>query len=143
VRPSARENFLDLCRCISLRATCARRAVGCVLVDRHNHVIGTGYNGTAAGIDHCIDQPCPGAALPSGRGLEKCEAIHAEANALLQCKDVQSIVICYCTTAPCIHCVKLLMNTSCLNIVYAEDYPGWEVCANLWRRLPERQWIKA
>jgi deoxycytidylate deaminase len=78
--------FLKMANLASERATCKRRKVGCILVNSKKHVIATGYNGVAAGQEHCIDNPCEGAQLKSGEGLDKCEAIHAEQNALLQCK---------------------------------------------------------
>lgn len=117
------EYFLRLADLLKERSTCPRRAVGCVLVDEHYHVMATGYNGTARGTDHCIDVPCPGALSASGTDLDKCEAIHAEQNALLQCHDVMKIARAYCTTQPCVHCMKLLMNTSVQEIYFLEDYP--------------------
>jgi dCMP deaminase len=99
------------------------------LVDRNGHVIGTGYNGNPRGEPHCLDVPCPGADLPSGTGLNKCGAIHAEANALLQCRNVMEIEYAYVTASPCTECTKLLKNTGCIVIVYGEEYPqgmeGW------------------
>lgn len=135
--------YLQMAVLISQRATCRRRSVGCVLVDRRGHVLGTGYNGVAAGVEHCIDSPCAGASLSSGTGLDKCEAIHAEANALLQCTNVHDIDTAYCTDSPCVHCVKLLMNTSCRRILFIREYPHVEAKA-LWVRSyvegRERQW---
>jgi deoxycytidylate deaminase len=63
-----------------------------------------------------------GAKFKSGEGLDVCQAIHAEQNALLQCKDVYDIETIYCTVSPCIHCVKLLLNYFC------KKY-------NLWRKI--------
>ena len=117
---------------VSTRATCIRRSVGCVLVDARKHVLATGYNGVAAGLPHCnmydplhetgYPHACKGAFMPHGTGLDCCQAIHAEQNALLQCKDVYEIDTCYVTTTPCIHCTKLLLNTSCKTIVAPEVY---------------------
>ena len=121
-RPTKDEYFLAMAELVSLRATCVRRRVGCVLVDKHNHVLATGYNGVAAGQPHCFDVRCPGADMPSGTGLEKCQAIHAEQNAILQCKDVHAIETAYITTSPCPTCTKLLMNTGCKRIVYSNAY---------------------
>ena len=126
------EIFMGQALIASGGSTCCRRQVGCVLVDEHNYVIGVGRNGTPKGMVHCIDKPCKGAHLPSGQGLDVCEATHAETNALLQCKDVQRIKTCYTTTAPCIHCIKLLMNTSCERIVFLDLYPGCEVQQQMW-----------
>ena len=130
--------FTNMATVVALRSTCARRAVGCVLVDEHNHVLATGYNGVARLRPHCIDVPCPGATCKTGQGLELCEAIHAEQNALLQCKDVFKIYAAYCTTAPCAHCVKLLSNTSCQEIVFIQSYE--HARSDLWSGGWRRHW---
>jgi len=130
MRPTYDEWALQLAVHISLRSTCARRSVGAVLTNQRGHILSTGYNGRHAGAPHCNDyisdgtQPwlCPGVNLPSGTGLDQCEAIHAEQNALLQCTDVYEIHACYTTTSPCITCVKLLLNTSCRRIIFHELY---------------------
>lgn len=76
---------------------------------------------------------CEGAFAAPGDKLESCEATHAEANALLQCHNAYEIDTAYCTASPCIHCIKLLLNTSCKKIVYAEVYPHPEALAR-WER---------
>lgn len=122
-----------MARLVASRATCSRRQVGCVLVNARRHVLATGYNGPPAGFPHCIDEPCAGAGLPSGTGLEACQAIHAEQNALLQCHDVYAIDAAYVTTAPCVTCTKLLLNTSCRRIVFSQHYPHAAEASALWR----------
>ena len=62
---------------VSERGTCVRRKVGCILVNKKNHVLATGYNGNPSGFSHCLDNPCKGANSTSGKDLDKCEAIHA------------------------------------------------------------------
>ena len=131
------------------RATCVRRAVGCVLLSARGHVLSTGYNGRAAGLPHCHDRnahgvlvhPCEAHAARSGERLDLCEAIHAEQNALLQCADVHAIDTCFVTTSPCLTCVKLLLNTGCRRIVFREAYPHaastlWEAAGRRWELLP-------
>lgn len=139
-RPSVDEYFIDMVKVISSRGSCARRKVGCVLVNDRNQVISTGYNGPPSGLPNCIDVPCIGAACASGEGLDKCQAVHAEQNALLQCHDVNQIVTAYCSVAPCVHCVKLLMNTSCQRIVFIEPY-SHEYSEHLWVNGVGRDWI--
>lgn len=139
-RPSVDEYFLTMAQVVSLRGTCARRRVGCVLVNERKHVLATGYNGVAASRPHCIDTPCKGASAPSGTGLELCEAIHAEQNALLQCRDVHSIATVYCTHSPCVHCVKLLMNTSAKRLVFLSEYPHVD-SRRLWEESG-REWVR-
>lgn len=136
-RPSTDEYFSSMAMLVAARGTCGRRKVGCVLVDRYNHVLSTGYNGTHSGAAHCIDIPCPGRNQPSGQGLNLCEAIHAEQNALLQCADVHRIYTVYCTASPCIQCMRLLANTSVDRIVFIEEYPHYES-----REIAERQGIQ-
>ena len=123
--------FLKMALLVSERGTCARRKVGSIFVNKRNHVIATGYNGNPSGFPHCTDKPCAGANSLPGTDLDKCEAIHAEQNALLQCKNVHEIDRVYTTLEPCIHCVKLLLNTSTQQIIYGEKYVH-NLARNLW-----------
>lgn len=132
-RLSKDEYFTEMASLVSQRATCARRRVGCVLVNSRGHVLATGYNGVPSGSVHCTDTPCAGAGFPSGQGLDHCEAVHAEQNALLQCRDIFDIETAYVTTMPCMTCTKLLLNTSCQRIVYIESYPHSEA-TEFWRK---------
>src|SRR5699024_5547004 len=110
---------------VATRSTCLRRQVGCVLVNEHRHIVATGYNGVPSGWSHCNEgHPCAGCGSTSGTNLDGCHALHAEWNALLQCRDTLGIRAAYCTTEPCVTCAKLLLNTSCQRIIYAESYTG-------------------
>ena len=137
-RPTKHDYFLRMATLVATRGTCARRAVGCVLVDNHGYVAATGYNGNGRGQTHCIDKPCAGAHYKSGDGLDKCEAIHAEQNALLQCKNTQELKECYITLSPCVMCVKMLLNTSVSHIIFIEEYVNtdaeriWKNAGRLW-----------
>ncbi len=135
--------FARIALLVATRATCARRSVGCVLTSERGHVLATGYNGVPRGFRHCTEHPCGGHLGRSGGDLDKCLATHAEQNALLQCPDVEKIAVCYTTTSPCIHCVKLLLNTGCRRIVFIEEYPHNE-SKELWLSAhPEAgSWLK-
>ncbi len=113
-----------LAKLVALRGTCPRRRVGCVLVDDRRRVLATGYNGAPRGIPHCGQEgsTCYGASLPSGSGLEVCQAIHAEQNALLQCTDPDRVHAAYVTVAPCSTCAKLLLNTGMKRLIAGEGY---------------------
>lgn len=84
---------------------------------------------------------CSGASAPSGQNLDACQAIHAEQNAMLQCRDVYAIHTAYVTTSPCMTCVKLLLNTTCERIVFVEEYSHpearrlWESAGRAWKQL--------
>lgn len=141
MRPTKPQVFLEMAKVLANLGTCSRRKVGCILTDVHNRVLSTGYNGVAKGQVHCIDKQCPGAVHASGSGtsLYLCEAIHAEQNALLQCKDVDAIYNCYVTCSPCIQCVKLLMNTPCRHIYFTEPHSHDEKSRQLWRGSEARR----
>ena len=143
MRPSRDEWGLKLVQDVALRATCVRRAVGAVLMNSRGQILATGYNGVAAGLPHCNEgYPCEGADAPSGTNLDACEAVHAEQNALLQCRDIYDIETCYVTVSPCVTCTKLLMNTSCTRIVFLEEYTQSVTPEGLWRKDCNRRWVK-
>lgn len=131
-RPSRDEVYIRMTEILSRRSTCVRRQTACIIVNARGHILSTGYNGVPSGWDHCRESPCPGALAESGNLLDQCQAIHAEQNALLQCPDVHQIKTVYSLTKPCIHCVKLILNTSCDRIVYRLDYP--HSIESLWER---------
>lgn len=150
-RPTRDQLGLILAQVWSFRGTCARRRVGCVLFDVDGHELATGYNGPPVGEHHCrllTDQlgpatllACEGRDAAPGTSLEKCQAIHAEQNALLRCADVRRVHSCYVTASPCLHCVKMLANTACKRIVFLDHYPGSETAAVWWTRQPGREWL--
>lgn len=139
-RPSKNEYFMDMALLVSERSTCLRRKVGAVLINKRKHVLATGYNGVASGQPHCLDIPCIGANSASGTDLDLCEAVHAEQNALLQCRNVFEIDTCYVTVSPCMTCTKLLLNTSCQTIIFEEDYVD-QKARLLWERH-DRKWVR-
>ena len=133
MRISRDEWGLRLAQITSLRSTCLRRQVGCILTDSRGIVLATGFNGVPAGLPHCNEgYPCPGAEAPSGQALDQCRAIHAEQNALIQLTRPYEVETVYTTTFPCTHCIKMLMNTSASRIVYLEEYSHNEA-QELWR----------
>lgn len=160
MRITREEWALSLAAITAKRGTCLRRQVGCVLLNRRGHVVATGYNGVAAGLPHCNEvtglqsrgdgqrgldpiygQACEGACSPSGMNLDACHAVHAEQNALLQCHDVYAVEACYVTCSPCVTCTKLLLNTGCQTIVFAEAYAHDQTARQLWEDAG-RKWIQ-
>ncbi len=125
-RPSWDEYFMEITRLVARRSTCLRRQVGAVLVKDKN-ILATGYNGTPAGIAHCLDVGClrEKQGIPSGERHELCRGLHAEQNAIIQAaKHGTSIAnaTLYCTTMPCIICSKMIINAGIRRIVFAEGY---------------------
>lgn len=107
MRSSKYDYFMSITKAVALRSPCLSRQVGCVLVDDHDHILSTGYNGPASKVSHCT--VCN--RTEPGRNLYECPAVHAEMNALLQCKDVDKVKIIYLTVSPCQICLRMLANT--------------------------------
>ena len=120
-RPSRDDYFLKMLALVAARSTCARRAVGAIIVDRGGHVLAMGYNGVPAGFPHCVDHPCPGAQDAKGDS-SRCLSIHAEVNALLQCSRLDLAHTIYVSCLPCFSCAKALVNTPLKRVVAVEAY---------------------
>ena len=126
-RPTWDEYFMTITRQVAERSTCLRAKVGAVIV-RDKNILATGYNGAPAGLPHCLDVGCLvyTSRTPSGELEENCfRTIHAEINAIAQAaKNGASIrdADIYITHTPCIHCVKVLINTGIRRIFYEREY---------------------
>lgn len=92
-RISKEDMYLNCAENFAYRSTCLKRKYGAVLV-KEDAVISTGYNGSPRGYENCCDiGDCPRIRknLHQGEGYGMCRAIHAEANALLNCSREQTI----------------------------------------------------
>jgi len=139
------EYFMSLARGAARRGTCIRRKVGCILVDVYGKIAATGYNGTPRGFPHCdaLDSVCEGRDSASGVDLGLCTAVHAEQNALIQCRNEMELQTAYCSTEPCRHCTKMLLNTTVQRVVYCDSYSNngrdlWEQVGREWIKFNER-----
>jgi len=126
-RPSWHEYFMRIAQLAATRSTCLRRQVGAVIV-KDKRVLATGYNGSPAGLKHCLDIGClrEQMGIPSGERHELCRAIHAEQNAIIQAATSGTSIMggtLYCTTFPCVLCAKMLINAGIKEIYVAEGYP--------------------
>jgi dCMP deaminase len=126
-RPSLDEYFLEIAFVVGKRATCLRKNVGAVIV-RDKRILATGYNGAPSGMNHCLEIGCIRdlEKIPSGTRQEKCRAVHAEQNAIIQAA-IHGVSIAgatiYCTHQPCILCAKMIINSNIKRVVYANLYP--------------------
>jgi dCMP deaminase len=139
-RPTKDEWAMELAEVTAKRATCPRRQVGAVILDSRGYVLSTGYNGLPAGFPHCIDKPCAGASCPSGTGLDLCQSLHAEQNAIARLREPFEAESMYVTTAPCVSCTKLALATSVKRMVFKSDYPSsgkdlWQAAGREWVQL--------
>lgn len=126
-RPSWDQYFLTITRQVAERSTCNRAKVGAVIV-RDKNILASGYNGAPAGLPHCSEVGCLvyQSKTPTGEAEENCyRTIHAEINAIAQAaKNGVSIrdADIYVTHTPCIHCLKVLINTGIKRIFYDKEY---------------------
>ena len=108
------------------RATCLRRQVGAVIV-KDNMVLTTGYNGAPRGLAHASEVGClrDQMGVPSGQRHELCRGLHAEQNALIQAARhgirIEGAEL-YCTTHPCVICLKMILNAGITAVYYMEGY---------------------
>lgn len=108
--------YMEIAHAASKRSTCPRLSVGAVIV-KDNKIVGTGFNGSIHGEDHCDECGC---LVVNGHCIR---TIHAEVNSILQCNrdDIKGSTI-YVTHSPCIDCFKLIYQANISKIIYDIDY---------------------
>lgn len=127
-RPSLDEYFMEIALVVATRSTCLRHKVGSVIV-RDKRILSTGYNGAPTGLPHCLDVGCRREDFESGTHHERCRAVHAEQNAIIQAAIhgvSTSGATLYCTHQPCILCAKMIINSQIERVVYRKSYPDDE-----------------
>lgn len=131
-RPSWDEWGLSLAKAVATRADCRRAKHGAVILSFENRVVGCGYNGYPSGQKGCLAGGCPRGALspeelphlaPYHEGIGRCDAIHAEANALLHADwaNVQKGTM-YITGQPCHGCLVLIKGSGLTGALWPGGY---------------------
>jgi len=144
------KTFIEIAEKFAEHSTCVKRKVGAVLV-KDLRILSTGYNGTPSGLPNCGDIFRNGPNeiatkaifykndFPSSLNSKKSYQgyyfthhefseryeIHAEQNCLsFAAKNGVSTDGCtlYVTTAPCVHCAKIIIASGIKNVVYKEIY---------------------
>ena len=105
---------------------CKRRQVGALIV-KEQMIISDGYNGTPSGFENvCEDE----------HNVTKPYVLHAEANAITKVaasSNSSKGATIYVTSAPCIECAKLIIQSGIRRVVYSEKYRREDGC-NLLKR---------
>lgn len=113
------EYFMSLANEAAKRSTCDRLSVGCLLV-RDKRVVGTGYNGSVSGREHCDDVG------HLYNAEQRCiRTVHAEQNAIADCAKrgvATDGATAYVTHEPCENCTKLLLQAGVVRIVFRSAY---------------------
>ena len=106
--------FMSLAILSSVRSSCYKLKVGCVIV-KDKHIISMGYNGFLPNAKHI-------SIIINNH--EQC-TVHAEQNAISDASKRGVSVkdsIAYITHFPCINCFKILVASGIKEIKYLEDY---------------------
>lgn len=113
------EYFCEITQTVARKSPCLRRKVGSLIV-KDKRILATGYNGVPSGFQHCTS--C--SRKKSGTQLDRCKAIHAEANAIIQCALYG--VSCdgadmWVSVTPCNDCLKKIIQAR-IRRVFVLDY---------------------
>jgi dCMP deaminase len=110
--------FMSIAILASVRSSCNRLNVGCVLV-KNKRVISMGYNGFLPGAKH----------NSIIKNSHEQATVHAEQNAISDAANRGISIdncVAYITHYPCINCFKILSASGIKKILYLEDYKNDE-----------------
>ena len=122
-RPEKDEYFLNIAEEVAKRSTCIRRQYGAVIV-KNDVIVSTGYNGAPRGAENCCDAGTCWREennIPHGERYEMCQAVHAEANAIINANRADMVGAALYLVGiedgrrvenptPCTICEKLIKN---------------------------------
>ncbi len=107
--------YLEMARIWAKNSYCKRRQVGAILV-KDKMIISDGFNGTPSGFENnCEDND----------NKTKPYVLHAEANAITKVAKSNNSsegATLYVTTAPCLECAKLIIQSGIVRVVYCDNY---------------------
>lgn len=148
--PTEMEAIMAMAYSNSLRSSCLKRKVGAVIVDSKGNVFSSGYNEVPF-----LEKPCLNLyggcyrsvskknienlfdggqstlkkdVMAKVKLLEKCRALHAEENAILNVARFGSATVLqdatlYTTTYPCNLCANKIAQVGIKKVIYYEPYP--------------------
>ena len=128
-RPTLDEYYIEIAKVVSLRSTCLRKHLGCVIVN-NGEIISTGYNNPPRSESHCLECTKCNNGKDTAAYLS-CPAVHAEQNAIISAarKDmigatlylggynVKSGEAIECDAWPCEICLRLIKNAGIARVV--------------------------
>jgi dCMP deaminase len=113
------KRYLGMATIWATNSYCKRRQVGALIV-KEKMIISDGYNGTPSGFENiCEDE----------HGKTKAYVLHAEANAITKVaksNNSSQDATLYVTSAPCIECAKLIIQSGIIRVVYCNEYSKTE-----------------
>lgn len=109
--------FLDIARAVSVRSPDPSTKHGCVLVDKNNRILSTGYNGPIKGLTNSL--------VSLERPHKYHWMLHAEENAVLFARCSLEGCTAYITGHPCGACFRRLVQAGVRRIVFGST---WSRC---------------
>lgn len=152
IRPTWDEYGMMFAQVAATRAACSRRQVGAAIMDARHDIVGTGYNGVAAGRTNCSDGGCPRGLLSyeecaAYTSYDNCEGYHAEDNALWFAQtrrvDLTHCTI-YVTHDPCEDCAYKIREAGISRVVSSRELYRTgirihrDVINRIWTRMGSR-----
>jgi len=135
--------YMDVAERTSRLSSAIRRQVGAVIV-KDNRILSYGYNGMPTGWENTCENKeyMPGDSrdgelypyeeydktVESNRRyrlVTKDEVLHAESNAIAKVSgstESSEDATLFVTTAPCIHCAKMIFQSGIKNVFYRDTY---------------------
>ena len=111
--------YMDVAERTSKLSSAIRRQVGAVIV-KDNRILSYGYNGMPTGWENNCELT-----LEDGTLKTKPEVLHAESNAIAKVSgstESSEDATLFVTTAPCIHCAKLIHGAGINTVYYRNSY---------------------
>jgi deoxycytidylate deaminase len=165
ISPREEEAIMAIAYANSQRSSCLKRKVGAAIIDDYGNLFSSGYNEVPVNSRSCKNlygqcyrdkfkadlateltehncTPLLESIWGQVKNLERCQALHAEENAILNVARFGSSVALreatlYTTTYPCNMCANKIAQVGIKRIVYFEPYPQEEA-----KRILANQGIK-
>jgi len=114
-RPSWDEYFMEMAFVASKRSHDPQTKHGALIVNKHNIIMGIGYNGFPKGCDE--------SKLCNSRPGKYLLMTHSEENAVFNClvkTKPEDEARCYVTGPPCLNCLRVLHQNNIHHVIYAD-----------------------
>lgn len=105
-------HFIDMAKLISTMSKDPSKKIGVVIVDEHNRVVSTGFNGFPRGIEDSQERL-------ENKDYKRAITLHAEENAILYAKqDLTGCDMYIYGLPPCSHCAAMIIQSGIRNVYY-------------------------
>jgi dCMP deaminase len=112
-RPNWNEYFMNIASVVSTRSEDPNTHVGCVIVDKKNRIVSTGYNNTPPGY--------PNDKMDWSKENKNKVVSHAEQSAIIFAQRDLSECSLYSTLQPCPECAKFICASGIKTVYYAQE----------------------